>query len=180
MNLEIESNALALLLEFTGKDIKKIDEAVELLKYSTTNKTITTDTIKSILHDVKDVSVFECVDLVVHRDIRALTNIKKLLENGTHELLILNLILKEAETIEKFHSIIRSGASANEAVNECGVYSKNRDNFLNNAKLFSMDRIKKIFSLIAKADFEIKSINKTKNLITNPVVFLVSEILMNK
>ncbi|MFC1670111.1 DNA polymerase III subunit delta [Spirochaetota bacterium] len=175
--LEIDDRAVSLLVELTGKDIKKIDDAIEMLKYSGERGIITVDVIHNIVYDVKDVSEFEFIDCLFKRDIKSLKLLKKIIEDGKKELLILNMISRQLEKIEKYYLQIKDGVPQDEAVKKCGIYEKNKNSFITQTRHFPLKRTKEIFPLISRADFQIKSSKFGSGLTGNPIFNLVTDIL---
>ncbi len=175
--LKIERNAVNLLIELLGRDIKKIDSAIEKIAYSV-DGLITPGVVEACVQFEKDVSVFEFIDALFKKEDKAFKLLAKIIENGTHELAILSLIFRQAEMIEKYFSLINEGLRQEEAVQKVGVFPKNRKNFLESAGNFSTEKIKDIFPLIFKADFRIKSSNYSNNILGNPIFELVSNVVI--
>lgn len=174
----VDDKAIQLLIEYTGKDIRKIDDAIDLITYSGETGYISVDVIKSLIHDVKDVSIFEFIDLLFKKDKKALKLVKKLLEEGNSELSVLSRIAWQIDSIEKYHAAVKKGMARDEAVKASGVYDRNKINFLHYVKYFNLDRVKKLYHLIAQADMRIKSSSVSKDIVANPLFNLVSEILI--
>jgi len=177
-NLNIEEKALNLLIELTGKDIKKIDDALEMIKYSGQSDIITQNTIADLIHDVRNVSVYDFIDSLFKKQKRALHLFKKTLEEGTPEGRIFYEITRQVETLERYYILIEEGNNIDEAIKKCGIYSKNRDNFLSYTRLFPADKVKKIFKLITKADYKRKSGSSSKELVASPLFNLITEMLI--
>jgi len=177
LQIRIDDDAVNLLIELTGNDIKKIDDAIDMIKYSGETGIINSETIKYYINDVKSISVFNLVDSLYKKEKSVLKLLKKLIDEGTQELFILAMIQRQADIIEKYFSLIDSGMSSDEAVKSCGVYSRNRMNFIEHVKQFSPGKVKKLFPLISFADLQIKSRGITKDFLSNPIYNLVAGIL---
>ena len=179
IGMSIDDRAIKLLLDLTGNDIKKIDEAINIFKYYGAEGVIDTGLIQDLISDVKNVSVFEYIDLLFNKDRRAFRVLKKVMDDGTSELLVLNLIIRQTETIEKYHSLIEKGESTEDAMKQCGIYSRNRDRFWYQVKNFPVEKVRKIFPLISEADYSIKSTRFSKSPVSNPVFDLTYGILFS-
>lgn len=175
--MKIDDEAVALLIKRTGKDIRKIDDAIEIIKYSGHGGVITINLISNLIQDVRNVSINELIDSLFKKEKHALRYLKKALEDGTHELQILSIIMRQAETLEKFYIQVSNGVPGNQAINNCGIFKTNRDNFLQYTKCFNINKIKSIFPIISRTDFQLKSTKFSKELIANPLFNLVTEII---
>ncbi len=175
--LEIDRRVINHLTDLTGRDIKKIDEAIETI-IDTGEKHITLDLINKYINDTKDVSVFEFIDALFQKDKNAYFYLSKVLDSGTHELAVLKLIMRQAELIEKYVNLISEGLNSDDAIQEIAVNPKNKKNFIDCAKRFSPHNINAIFPLIYKADLRIKSSSYSDNLASNPIFELVTDILL--
>lgn len=177
--INFEENIIPLLIEYTGNDIKKIDEAIDTLEYTSEDTSITPEIIKQLVGYTREVTVFDFIDSLFLREKRSLEFLKKLLEIGTAELLILSLIAKQAETMEKYYSLIEKNSSPDEAMKKIGVAApqKRRDKFYSSSSKFNMDKIKKIFPLITACEYAIKSKTPGNSIVSRSVFVLASEIL---
>lgn len=179
-NIKFNDAAMKKFILFTGKDIKKIDDSIEIMKLSGEAGIITEEIINKYLADVSDATVFEYIDLLFKRDRSSIRLLKKIIDDGLPELPALGLIVKQAEAIEKYHSLIKSGESRDDAVKACGVYQKNTENFFHHTREFFSERLEKVFPLVSAADYMLKSVSRTKEFISNPLFILTSEILLLK
>lgn len=177
--VEIHKHAIELFIDFTGRNIKKVDEALFKI-INSGEKNITIDLIRQLIPDEKEVSVFAFVDSLFQKDNNSFRNLVKVLDAGNHELAVLKLIMREAELIEKYHNLIQNRVSSDSALQEIGISQRNRKQFLDCAEQFTIDDIKKIFFLIYMTDYRLKSYNYAGNLPANPLFNLVSEMLSQK
>jgi len=177
LGLSIEDRAVDLLVERTGNDIKKIDDAIDMIRYSGRTGTVDADLVKNCIDDVRDASVFDFIDALFKRDPRALGLCKKVREDETPDLRILYLIMRQAEMLEMFYSLVGEGVPPEEAMTRAGVYSKNREKFWRYTEAFPRDRLRKVFALMSGADLSLKSGSASRELIASPVFSLVSDML---
>lgn len=173
----IDDKALSLLTELTGNDIRKIDDAIDMLRGSAVSSSINAEIVKNTIHDTRDVTIFQYIDSLFSSSKKSLHFINKLINENTPELLILNMVLRQAETIEKYFSLTDSGASVDDALKQCGIFQRKKDLFWSMTKKFSREKIKKVFPLIARADYELKSAGKGKTTVSNPMFNLTAAIL---
>ena len=179
LGLAIDDRAVELLIERTGNDIKKIDDAIDMLRFSGRSGAIGTETIRDCVDDLKDASIFEFIDSLFKLEKKSLALFKKIFENGTPDLKIIYMILRQAEMIEEYYTLIEGGMSAEEAARQAGVYSKNRENFRRYTEKLPPDKLKRVFPLISSADYQLKSGGRTGELIANPVFNLVTSMVLN-
>ena len=177
MGLAIDDRAVDLLIGRTGSDIKKIDDAIDMIRYSGEAGLIGAETIKNFIDDVRDVSVFEFIDALFMREARALSLFKKLYEDGTPELGIVYQILRQAEMMERYYGMIEEGMTADQAMDRAGVYTKNREHFWRYTESFPRERIRRVFTLISGADFKLKSGGVHKELVASPVFAMLTDML---
>lgn len=176
--MEIEEDALERLLDCTGRDIRKIDEALDMVRYSGESGAITVGVIGNFVHDVKSTTIFEFLDHFFYRDRAALVDLKKLLQEGTPDLLILSMIMKEAESLERYRDALRRGDDRDEAMKRAGVLAKNAERFGRRLKLFNEALTQALFRRIGDADREIKSGSRGRDFLGHPLVDLVSYVII--
>jgi DNA polymerase III delta subunit len=176
-DMKIEMAAVNDLINLTGRDIKKVDEAIEMLVESG-EKTITPGIIREYISDTRDVSIFEFVDSLFRKDRSSFRELAKVLDNGVHELALLKVIMRQAELIEKYNHLTKTDLNSESAMQQIGISPRNAKSFLECAKKFPSDSIKKVFPLIQNADRRIKSSGFSNNLASNPVFELVTEMIL--
>jgi DNA polymerase III subunit delta len=177
LGLVIDDRAVDILIGRTGNDIKKIDDAIDMIRFSGETGKIGPDTIMNFIDDLKEASVYDFVDALFRREPRALPLARKVIEDGTPDLRIIYQVLRVAEMIETYFSCMDGGMGPEEAMNKAGVYSKNRDRFRRYAEIFSRERLKRVFALISRTDYRLKSGGASKGLLSNPVFTLATDIL---
>ena len=179
LGMEIDERAVTLLIDRTGNDIKKIDDAIDMIRFSGVAGPVTLETVRDSVDDVKDASVFNFVDLLFKRDPRALALCKKIHEEGTPALKTLYLVVRQAEMLEKYYSLVEEGVPVEESMKQAGVFSKNKENFWRYTELFPPHRLKRVFSLLGGADYALKSGGKPRELLSDPVFNLASEMIFS-
>jgi DNA polymerase III delta subunit len=182
LRIKLDDNIAPLILELTGNDIKKIDEMLNMISLVSADIPINSGLLRDLAGGIKDTSVFEFIDSLFLKDGRALLHLKKLLNENTAELFILNMIVREMELIERYYNLTESDLTHEEALTRLGFAGSKRrsDSFTSILKKAGKDELKKIYPRIAKAEYQIKSSGASNTLINNPIFILSSEILMLK
>lgn len=177
LGLALDERAVELLIERTGNDIKKIDDAMDMIKFSGEAGRIDEAAIRNFIEDVKEVSVFDFIDALFKRDPRSLELFRKLHDEGTPELRIVYQILRQAEMIEQYQVLSGEGMPPEEAMTKAGVYSKNRESFRRYTESFPRERLRRVFTMVSAVDQKLKSGGVRRELVANPVFSLVTEMV---
>lgn len=177
LGLSIDDRALDLLVARTGNDIKKIDDAIDMIRFSGETGTVRADMIMNFVDDLREASVYDFVDALFKREPRALALFKKINEEGTPDLRVVYQILRQAETIETYYALVEGGAAEEDAMSRAGVYSRNREKFRRYAESFPRERLRRVFPLISGADYRLKSGGASRELASNPVFNLAADML---
>jgi DNA polymerase III subunit delta len=177
LGLTMDERAVELLIERTGNDIKKIDDAMDMIRFSGEFGNVDEDAIRNFIEDVREASVFDLVDALFKREPRALGLFRKLHEEGTPDLRVVYQILRQAEMIEQFYLLTERGSSPDEAMTKAGVYSKNRDNFWRYTESFPRPRLRRVFTMISAVDQRLKSGGLRRELVADPVFNMVTEMV---
>ena len=177
-----DDRIISLIIKLTGNDIKKIDEMLDLISLTAKDTPINESLVRDLAGEIREITVFEFVDSLFLREKRALSYLKKLLDDGTAELLILNMIIRQADTIEKYYTLLDEKNNQDEALAKLGLTASKlkREKFTSMLKRTGRDTLKKIYPLIARTEYSIKSTGIGSSIISNPVFVLASEILLVK
>lgn len=181
--IPIEEKFIYLILELAGNDIKKIDTILDMVQYLSLSKDIeiTESLIRDLAGDIKDVTIFDFTDSLFLKEKRSLTILKKLLNEGTETLFIINMIIRQLEFLDKYFLLIKSGLAEDEVLKKIGIQGKlKKEKFIDSTRLFNDEKIKTIFAIAAKAEYLAKSGSAKTNLLSNPAFILSTEILMLK
>jgi len=176
-NITIESKALTKLIELTGNDIKKVDDAIEMLVNSGLKNYKDEEEITNLIHDVKNITLFDFIDSLFSKNKKSLSLLKKLLDEGTPELLILTMIIRQLDSLINFKNKTSEGLNKDEALKSCGVLPRNKEHFLRLTSTYSIAKLKAIYLKAAKSDYALKSSSPKNRLTSNPIFILSSEIL---
>ena len=174
--INILDSAIPLLMEKTGNDIKKLDEAIEIIKFYSQGKIIGNDDIEYLVNDGSKISIYEFINQLFCKDTKSLSMLKNILDEGTSEGRIIFEIIKHLEKIEKYHQYLKTGLKSSEAVSKCGIFAKNTEAFLIHTRSFHESKLNKVYSATVKCDLVRKMQNRHSELISNPLLQLVNEI----
>lgn len=180
--ISIEEKYIPLILDLTGNDIRKIDELIDMTGYSAGDMKLTESVIRDLAGDVREMSVFDFTDSLFRKEKKSLTYLRRLLEEGTAELLILNMILRQADTLEKYYGFLDAKLGQDEALMKLGLASGKirREKFIEVSRKFTRENLKKFYPLAARAEYMIKSSGAANSLAGNPVFVLAAEIIAMK
>ncbi len=173
--ISIHPRAVNLLIDLLGRDVARIDDAIEKLENSGLSS-IDEAIIRDAIHFERDVNVFEFVDMLFRKDRRALAFLARLVEEGVHELVILTMITREAEALERYHRLCRN-ADPSSAMDELKIPEKKRESFLAHAAKYPPADTVSLFPLILECESAIKDRLLSKNLVSNPVFILAGAML---
>ncbi len=177
-----DDRVILLLVELTGNDIKKIDEMLDMISLTSKDVPVNEALIRDIAGEIREITVFEFVDSLFLKEKKSLMYLKKLIDEGTAELLILNMIIRQADAIEKYYALLDEKNNQEEALAKLGLGTAKlkRDKFTAMLKKTGRENLRKIYPLIAKTEYSIKSTSIGSSIISNPVFALASEMLMMK
>jgi DNA polymerase III delta subunit len=180
--ISYDDKIIPLLIELTGNDIKKIDEMLDMISLTSKDIPLNETLVRDIAGEIREITVFEFVDSLFLKEKRSLSYLKKLLEEGTAELLILNMIIRQADALEKYYTLLDEKNNQEEAFIKLGLGASKikKDKFTAMLKKTGRENLLKVYPLIAKTEYSIKSTSIGSSIISNPVFVLASEILLIK
>jgi len=180
--ISFDEKIITLLVELTGNDIKKIDEMLEMIYMTSKDTPVNEALIRDIAGEIREITIFEFIDSLFLKERRSLLYLKKLLDEGTAELLILNMIIRQADSLEKYYTLLDEKNNQDEAFAKLGLAAAKlkREKFIAMLKKTGRENLRKIYPLIAGAEYSIKSSGIGSSVISNPVFVLASEMLLIK
>ena len=176
--INLESGALNMILERTGKDVRKADEAIEML-ISSQVKSISKELVQTVIYDGAEVTIFDFSDLLFQRDKRALEYYKKITDAGISERRVFSEIMRLISLLEKYYSAIAGTDSITGALEACGITEKFRDKFLAFTRSFNKEQTLSLYKELTKADLKRKTTQSGKTILSDPVFSLISDIVVN-
>ncbi len=177
--IDITDGAVRLLLELLGRDVRKIDGALEKLIFSG-NAVVTEETVAAHIIDEKDTTIFEFLEHLFRGSQRALNLLKTMLDDGVHELVILTMITRQCEAIGKYHHLARQGTGGDEILSSLGIQERNRDGFLAQTRFLNAGDAAKAWAAILLAESRIKDRNLSRSILANPLFELVENIVLKR
>ena len=159
----------------TGNDMRKVDSAIGKIADSG-ESAIDDYFIKDIISFERDISVFEFVDSLFKKSPASFPLFKRLQEEGIHELIVLTMITRQAESIEKFHAL-RSALPADAAIRELKISDKKINDFLDFTENYPPEKLPVLFHALHTCESSLKSGQLSKRFVANPIVTLISSMI---
>ena len=176
-DIRIDEEVFNHLISMTGKDIKKIDDSLDAIIHSGLTGQLTLEDTVPLVEDMRDVSIFELVDAVFIRSRKSVYLLKKIMDEGTPELFIINMLARQADMIEKYHVLSEQGSPSGDILKKCGIPERAKDSFMRQVSGFNKDSINRVFRLLAAADYAVKSYRISREFISSPALELVFGII---
>ena len=167
--LDMEAGALETLVGLTGSDIRKIDDALERLQFASGPGKIQAEAVRQIILDDRQATVFELIDALFCGDRKVFDILKKVLQGGAPELMILGMVRKQAEQIERYHDAVSRGVSGEEALRTLKLAPRRAGEFRRYVECFTPGRVRALFPLLFRADFGLKSARHSKSFLSKPL-----------
>ena len=173
----IEAGAARRIVSLTGRDLKKVNAAIERIFMGTEENPVTEQTVIALIADEKEISIFELTDAVLKRRKDSFSLLRKVLDEGAADLQILAILEREAKRIELYHDLRAKGLSHDDAIGEIHVNPKAMDDFSAYLKMFPEHRIKEFMILLSQADYAAKSSSHSPSILAGPVAGLIASTL---
>lgn len=176
--VDFHEKVVSLIIELAGSDIRRVDEIIDMVEYSGAGMHVNEEMIRELAGDVKDVSVFDFTDMLFRRDKKSLPLLKQLMDDGIAELLILSMITRQADMLEKYYRLVDDKLGSDEAMAKIGLAGGKlrREKFSAILRRFSREQLKMTYPLIARAEYMLKSSGATGGA-RSPLVDLAFEIV---
>lgn len=176
--LSLEDGALNMILERTGKDIRKADAAIEIL-INAQSTDISRELVLSVISDEAEISVFNFSDALFQRDKRAIAYYKKLIDAGLSESRIFSEIMRQTALLEKYYSLTDKLDSISGTLEACGIAQKFQDKFLSFTRAFSKEQVTSLYKELMRTDYKRKNSRKSKSILSDPILLLINDIVFN-
>ena len=179
--MDFHEKVVPLIVELAGGDIRRVDEIIDMAEYSGQGTRVNEEMIRELAGDIKGLSVFDFTDMLFRKDKKSLPCLKQLMDDGAAELLVLSMITRQADMLEKYYRLLDDKLSAEEAMAKIGLAGGRlrREKFGAILKRFSRDDLKKTYPLIARAEYMLKSAGQQGNT-ASPLVDLAFGIVSMK
>lgn len=161
--IDFHEKVVPLIIELAGSDIRRVDEIIDMAEYSGKGMHVGEEMIRELAGDVKEMSVFDFTDMLFRKDKKSLPYLKQLMDDGAAELLILNMVTRQADMLEKYYRLLDDKLNSEEAMTKIGLGSGKirREKFGAILKRFTRDDLKRTYPLIARAEYMLKSSGST-------------------
>ena len=142
---EIEEDAINKIVEYVGGDLWQINN--ELMKLSSYSKKITSDNVSKMVRPKNEINIFDTLDAVAQKNKKKAISLLRIhVDKGDSPIFLLSMIASQIRNIIS----VKNGAVVKQM--NPFVYRKS----VSQAKNFTMEDLKKIYSRILELDFEIK------------------------
>lgn len=173
----IETAAARRIVSLTGRDLKKVNAAIDRVLIGTEENPVSEQTVISLIADEKEISIFELTDAILKRRKDSFRLLRKVLDEGSADLQILALLEREAKRIELYHDLKGKGLSHDDAIGELHINPKGMDDFLAYLRVFPEQGIREFMVLLSKADYAAKSSSYSSSILSGPVAGLIASTL---
>lgn len=142
---EIEEEAINKIVEYIGGDLWQINN--ELMKLSSYSKKITSDDVFKMVRPKNEINIFDTLDAVAQKNKKKAISLLRIhVDKGDSPIFLLSMIASQIRNIIS----VKNGAVVKQM--NPFVYRKS----VSQAKNFTMEDLKRIYSRILELDFEIK------------------------
>jgi DNA polymerase III delta subunit len=168
-NKRIDSVAAEEIINLCGRNRQNIDEAINILINGSNETNITSKVVHTLLVTTGSLNIFEFVETLFLGNKKAIMEAAIILQQGTHELVLMALILKKLNQLDNYFLFLNQGINKNEIYKKLGLYNqKQLLNFQKSLQRFKTDKIKNLFVKFTEVETKIKSGQSSKDLLTNP------------
>jgi DNA polymerase-3 subunit delta len=156
---EIDEITLRLLLSRIGADVRRLSNEInKLVTAALPEKRITADLVNALVPNTREMSNFDLTDhLVAGRKDKALTALKKILDDGAEPLALLGLISYNFRRLLIAKDMMDRSASRQEIASAAKLFGRGQDEFLASARRVDKKKLENAVQLIAKTDLAIKT-----------------------
>jgi len=173
----IDFNAARRILSLTGRDLRKVNAAIDRILTGTDETAVTEKTVIMLIADEKEISIFELIDAVFKRRKDSLSLLGKVLDEGAADLQILALLEREAKRIELYHELRSHGLTHDDAIGELHISPKGMDDFSAYLKSFPASELKRFMTMMARADYAAKSSRVSGSILSSPIAGIITDII---
>ncbi len=155
----ISGPAAAHLLEFVGKELRELTNAIDkLVNYVDKRKNIEVEDVSGALDDVRTRSIFELTDSVGNRRLAvALKSLRRLLETGNSPLMVISMLSRQFKLMWQAKEALRQGKTVSELANDLGTGQWIAKKMAKQAGNFSTGEIRRNLDILYQADKTLKT-----------------------
>tara|TARA_Y100001970_G_scaffold88654_2_gene111871 strand:- start:11142 stop:12101 length:960 start_codon:yes stop_codon:yes gene_type:complete len=158
MGMTIESEAVNLMVDFIGSDLRTIDSELKKLSLYSEQGVITVDDIQIMVAYVKDQSIFKLVDFAIEgKNDEALKISQILLDYGSSPNMIVRMIQRQLRLLLIASDLRNRHVKVSEFSQRLSISGYPLQKTLEMEKRFDFSRLLKIYGLILKSDIRVRS-----------------------
>lgn len=156
---EIDEQTLRVLLAQIGPDVRRLtNEINKLAAAALPGGAITTELISALVHNSREISNFELTDhLVAGRRAKALTVLRKILDDGAEPLALLGLISYNYRRLLMAKDMMSAGADRGEVAKVVKLRYSDQEPFMAAARRVSVNSLTSAIRRLAQTDLAIKT-----------------------
>ncbi len=165
--VQIESDAIDLLLELVGNNMLLLSQEIQkLLLYAGADSVISQEIVAQLVPKSAEQSVFSLVERVVQRDIAgAMRMLEELLVQQEEPIKILALLANQFRLLYQVKELQQRGYAQNQAASHLGVHPYRVKLAMGQAQRFSFQELRSIIDHLADADYDMKTGKLNKRLV---------------
>lgn len=155
----IEHEAVDLLRDFVGNDLRALDNELEKLAARVEyTQPIAAEHVRELVSATIEANIFAMVDAVGLRNREAaLRQLERLIADDQHELYLLTMVARQFRLLVAAKEMVERGAGASEIARELRVSPYHVSGLINQTRRFSMRELERIQQRLLELDQEIKT-----------------------
>lgn len=156
---DVDEVTLRLLISRVGADVRRLSNEInKLTTAALPENRITAELVSDLVPNTREMSNFDLTDhLVAGRKDKALTALKKILDDGAEPLALLGLISYNFRRLLIAKDMMDRSASRQEIASSAKLFGRGQDEFLASARRVDRSKLEKAIQLIAQTDIAIKT-----------------------
>ncbi len=156
---EIEMPATTLLAEFSGGDLRALDQEIQkLLAHANWSRPVTGEDVQRLVRDVRQGDIFAMVDALAQGNGRvAARQLHRLLDSGEAALSLFGMIVRQFRLMMLLKELAEASVTGNEAAARLNIHPFVAQKLGDQARAFTMEQLEAIYHRLQEIDVAIKS-----------------------